>query len=207
MNCLNHKCVAFSNLKFMFEESQNFQKQEPEDIFSQTEKIVPKKMTAGQTETFDFRGKRRVKAKKLVIIIVFLLIGGGLVYAGYFGYGNFQRLMAERKEKPAVESENALKEKASEIKTPVISEDADADGLSDKEENRYGTKTDKVDTDGDGLSDREEIKVYKTNPLKPDTDGDGFLDGQEARYGYDPNNSIKGAKLTDLKKEIEKLNQ
>ena len=42
-----------------------------------------------------------------------------------------------------------------------------------------------ADADGDGLTNREEYK-YGTNPVKSDTDGDGMPDGWEVRYGLDP---------------------
>lgn len=52
-----------------------------------------------------------------------------------------------------------------------IFRDADADGLSDAEENRLGT-----------------------NPGVADTDGDGFVDGDEIRAGFDPLKYSKGDK-------------
>ncbi|HLD20975.1 MAG TPA: hypothetical protein VJB64_02680 [Patescibacteria group bacterium] len=43
-----------------------------------------------------------------------------------------------------------------------------------------------VDTDQDGLTDEEE-EVYGTDPENSDTDGDSYLDGDEVAAGYDPN--------------------
>lgn len=63
--------------------------------------------------------------------------------------------------------------------------DSDHDGLSDTDENAYGTNAFKADTDGDGLSDYEELSKYHTDPTKADTDGDGYNDNQEIKYGYD----------------------
>ena len=57
--------------------------------------------------------------------------------------------------------------------------DVDGDGLSDREEARYGTDVSLADSDGDGLLDGQEIKDLKTNPLEADSDGDGLLDGEE----------------------------
>ncbi|OGY90250.1 MAG: hypothetical protein A2677_02470 [Candidatus Komeilibacteria bacterium RIFCSPHIGHO2_01_FULL_52_14] len=88
--------------------------------------------------------------------------------------------------------------------------DSDGDGLSDVEEQTYGTDPHAVDSDSDGLSDRDELRVHKTNPLNgdtdndalsdsdeiftwhtnpnnSDTDGDTYLDGAEVQNGYDPN--------------------
>jgi len=41
------------------------------------------------------------------------------------------------------------------------------------------------DTDGDGLTDAEE-EFYGTDPNNPDTDGDGFSDFEEIVAGTDP---------------------
>ncbi|MBI4256458.1 hypothetical protein HY626_00175 [Candidatus Uhrbacteria bacterium] len=47
-----------------------------------------------------------------------------------------------------------------------------------------------VDTDQDGLTDSEE-DVYGTDPENADTDGDTYLDGDEVDAGYDPNGTGK----------------
>ncbi|MBI2484840.1 hypothetical protein HYW18_01675 [Candidatus Uhrbacteria bacterium] len=41
------------------------------------------------------------------------------------------------------------------------------------------------DLDSDGLTDAEE-QLFGSNPRLPDTDGDGFLDSNEVFHGYDP---------------------
>lgn len=58
--------------------------------------------------------------------------------------------------------------------------DSDGDGLTDKDEPKYGTDPFDPDTDKDGLTDGQEVLQYKTNPLEPDTDLDGLKDGAEA---------------------------
>jgi len=83
--------------------------------------------------------------------------------------------------------------------------DTDADGLTDVEEKQLKTDINNSDTDNDGLSDRLEVKVYFTNPLDSDTDNDGMTDGEEVRRGLDPDNPVPGAKLFDLKTEINRL--
>ena len=70
--------------------------------------------------------------------------------------------------------------------TPVVEKDSDNDGLTDAEEQNFGTNPAQADTDLDGLIDRDEVRIYSTDPLDPDTDGDGFLDGDEIRNGYNP---------------------
>jgi hypothetical protein len=73
-------------------------------------------------------------------------------------------------------------------KEPTTSKtDTDKDGLTDLEEEEYGTSPRAADTDSDGLFDLEEIRTWETDPLNPDTDGDGYLDGEEVSGGYNPN--------------------
>jgi hypothetical protein len=67
----------------------------------------------------------------------------------------------------------------------IRSDDRDGDGLTDTEENAYGTDPANYDSDGDGLSDGNEILI-RTNPLKRDTDGDGYSDRAEVLAGSDP---------------------
>ncbi|MEQ8677300.1 MAG: protein kinase [Aggregatilineales bacterium] len=54
--------------------------------------------------------------------------------------------------------------------------DTDGDGLSDGDEVALGTLLNVVDSDDDGLSDGIEVELG-TDPTNPDTDGDGVLDG------------------------------
>ena len=91
--------------------------------------------------------------------------------------------------------------------------DSDGDGLTDKEENGYGTNPYKIDTDNDRYTDKEEVdvgsdplrvedydlldedgdmltnedeRIYGTDPKNPDTDFDGFYDGEEVASGFSP---------------------
>lgn len=50
-----------------------------------------------------------------------------------------------------------------------------------------------TDADGDGLTDEQEQR-YGTDPANSDTDGDSYPDGVEIRHGYDPK-SPESAKL------------
>ncbi|MBQ6510881.1 hypothetical protein IJI94_02835, partial [Candidatus Saccharibacteria bacterium] len=72
-------------------------------------------------------------------------------------------------------------------------DDDDFDGLSNREENRYGMNPLSADSDMDSLSDYDELKVHHTDPLAEDTDGDGLADYSEValskadQYNFDPN--------------------
>ena len=70
-------------------------------------------------------------------------------------------------------------------------EDADRDGLTNKEELvDFGTDFRVADTDNDGIDDGEELIAgnngFITNPLLADTDGDGLSDGLEVATASDP---------------------
>jgi hypothetical protein len=65
--------------------------------------------------------------------------------------------------------------------------DTDEDGLSDGEEvNQHGTEPLNQDSDSDGLSDGDEVNVHQSSPINPDTDGDGVPDGIEVEDGRNP---------------------
>lgn len=57
--------------------------------------------------------------------------------------------------------------------------DSDGDGISNVDEDKYGTDKNSIDTDKDGLNDYAEIFDYGTNPSLADTDGDELTDYQE----------------------------
>ena len=65
------------------------------------------------------------------------------------------------------------------------SADTDGDGLSDALEVANGTDIGKADSDGDGLTDKQEVDSGY-NPLDPDMDRDGMPDGWEVSHGLNP---------------------
>lgn len=52
------------------------------------------------------------------------------------------------------------------LDTPVFSSDIDSDGLTDLEENIFGSSITKPDTDGDGFTDGQEV-INGFNPVRP----------------------------------------
>ena len=56
--------------------------------------------------------------------------------------------------------------------------DSDGDGLTDAEEESFGTDPNTPDMDNDGLTDKQEIDLG-TDPTSNDSDGDGLFDGDE----------------------------
>jgi alpha-tubulin suppressor-like RCC1 family protein len=70
----------------------------------------------------------------------------------------------------------------------TVNGDADADGLTNKEEFLYGTSPTDADSDDDGLSDAAEVDTHATDPLDADSDDDGYSDGAEVSLGTDPKN-------------------
>ena len=72
----------------------------------------------------------------------------------------------------------------------IASNDDDEDGLTNGEEQVYGTDKDNPDSDNDGLPDGYEVNVVETNPLLNDTDSDGLDDIVEWNLtNTQPNNS------------------
>jgi YVTN family beta-propeller protein len=64
--------------------------------------------------------------------------------------------------------------------------DDDNDGLTDSQEQAFGTNSLLADTDGDNLNDGLEVNTLGTNPLLLDTDGDGYNDDVEVNIGSNP---------------------
>ncbi len=94
-------------------------------------------------------------------------------------------------------------EEADDSEEPEVP-DADKDGLSDEEEEIFGTDPTNPDTDDDGFTDFEEIMKMGTDPLAVtnpdvDTDGDGLDDYEEVKeYNTDINSEdTDGDTLTD----------
>jgi hypothetical protein len=63
--------------------------------------------------------------------------------------------------------------------------DTDGDGLSNEDEDTYGSDPEVPDTDGDGIEDGEEVDAGM-DPTSTDSDGDLAEDGDEIEYGTDP---------------------
>lgn len=88
-------------------------------------------------------------------------------------------------------SEEGSYENLLDPENPKWSMDSDNDGLTDAEEELFGTDPLKSDTDGDGLLDKFEIEA-SLDPLNKDTDDNGVLDGDE---------DLDGDKLTNLQEQ------
>jgi len=114
--------------------------------------------------------------------------------AGYTGTDNFSFLA----------NDGALDSNEESVTITIIDDgsaggpDSDDDGLSDYDEEQYGTDKDASDTDRDNIDDRTEVFYWAEkwnddvdgdgviNLLDPDADGDGALDGDEINGGFDP---------------------
>jgi|SRR3989339_359363 len=131
---------------------------------------------------------------KILIIFVIVLI---IVALSFWMYNkikqkNIQNTIKDNAITAQQEKDQLEKTMAEMFKknTEAISKiDRDMDGLTDAEEQKYGTNPDSPDTDSDGILDKDEINIYKTNPNKADTDADGYKDGDEVRNDFNPNGS------------------
>jgi hypothetical protein len=68
---------------------------------------------------------------------------------------------------------------------PDGDEDPDSDGLTNRDEQAFGSAPLDADPDGDVLSDYDERRL-STDPADPDTDDDTLLDGVEEAQSLDP---------------------
>jgi hypothetical protein len=85
------------------------------------------------------------------------------------------------------------------LQLPNIYYDPDGDGLSNLQENQYGTNPNSADTDSDGLPDAWEIahnldptSASGDNGSSGDPDGDGYTNSQEYTNHTDPNDYYNG---------------
>lgn len=188
---------------------------EPEDILDEVDKAEPA-VERPTTLTPDSAGPvppavaapEKAVAKEPIVkqhkkafaaILTVLVIGGILALAGWYGYNVFlapqpalpQVTGISDQVSPQTNQSSNINQAPVDANVDISPQssrvvDTDRDGITDQEEELYGTDPTAVDTDQDGLTDRDEIKVFNTDPNNPDTDGDGFLDGEEVRSGYDP---------------------
>ncbi len=62
---------------------------------------------------------------------------------------------------------------------PTTPPDRDEDGLSDADEEEFGTDPDNPDSEGDHVNDGDEVHEWGTDPLDNDSDDDFLTDGDE----------------------------
>ena len=120
------------------------------------------------------------KSPKKILIIVAIISGVLLLTsAAIFAFSYFSN------NKPDVTSiEDMIKEEIIE-EDPMIEEEVVEETPVVEEEPVVVEVDPDLDTDGDGLTDVEE-ESYGTDMNNPDTDGDGYKDGEEVANGYDP---------------------
>ncbi|MCB0328832.1 MAG: hypothetical protein KDD70_04190 [Bdellovibrionales bacterium] len=92
------------------------------------------------------------------------------------------------------------------LKARMVRSDADLDGLSNKEEQEFGTYLNVSDSDGDGFRDGAERKAG-TDPKDPasfpyDSDRDGLGDDYERTVGLNPNNPDTDGDTLDDEMEL-----
>lgn len=77
--------------------------------------------------------------------------------------------------------------------------DSDGDGLTDLQEQFFGTNPNNTDSDGDGVTDGDEVFANHTNPLLSDADpdGDGIVDWVERAQGRNPNSPVLPGAIGD----------
>lgn len=151
-------------------EQEKINKKILDDVFSEDEKIQ--------------------KIPKIAIALVLLFIFGSffaLVYYKEFLSGSTKNILLTNDHEINYTDDNDSFE---------LDNDFDQDGLSDKEEKKYGTNYKIADTDGDGYSDWEEIQ-NGFNPLgdgkmsnTPNIEGSEFIENNDKITALDDNKKV-----------------
>jgi hypothetical protein len=145
---------------------------EPVDIFAEVDKpeaFLPKRAEARRKAEAD---AKKTKTKEKALFAGMLLLAT-MVFFSALAYG-YSVVFGKDYSTAGTEKENFNKFKIDTAADPSASQAAEEKPLAE------GT-----DADADGLTDADESK-YGTDPQNPDTDGDGFRDGEEADSGYNP---------------------
>ncbi len=89
------------------------------------------------------------------------------------------------------DSDTSSSDSADSHPKPQLGPDADGDWVSDADEEKYGTDSNKWDTDEDGATDFEEIFIIGSDPVtfNADSDEDQLQDVTEELIGSDPNSA------------------
>ncbi len=130
---------------------------------------------------------------RLVLLAVGILLIGGLAIGGYLVTRPTEDTDADVEVEIEDADEDGIEDDDDNCPDDANEDqdDLDGDGLGDACDDTDDTIVIEVepepgqDTDSDGLTDVEE-DMYGTDSRNPDTDGDTFLDGNEVFHRYDP---------------------
>ncbi len=132
------------------------------------------------------------------IRIMLILIGVAFLFIIVFGIITGLR----KPETPASQPEITVGEDADETPTNLL-EDGDNDGLTNQQENSFGTDETVADTDGDGISDGDEV-TQGTDPLKsggaPLTENENFASNLTLQF-YDWRKKHQSTDSLSIQKE------
>jgi len=168
-----------------FEEEIGFDPLDPDSDCSQTEEDESSNGIIDGYEIFD--GKLPVFAKYRIGADPFVEDTDGNGLTDYFELTKLGVIQGE----PSQSVQTALMSTSGNDPYLVNSgtgDDPDEDGLSNLDEQTYGTDPLSADTDRDGLSDAEEIQ-QGTDPCDADSDDDGLTDDCELILGTNPGNA------------------
>ncbi|MBU0731595.1 hypothetical protein KKC88_01810 [Patescibacteria group bacterium] len=133
------------------------------DIFSETESKAAPGGAPQQAPTMQqtiltpkeqdelFKREKLSTVQKLILIIIAVLVIAGLVGGGIWLYLTLTKDSGAQPEAVEVIEEGPVNEE-------IVIIDTDKDGLTDLEEEKYGSDPNKKDSDGDGFNDGEEVK-------------------------------------------------
>ena len=168
---------------------------EPEDMFAGVEEPTSEVKPKEQASAMPMEEKKKGSAGKIVGVLLAILILVSIIGAGvwYFFFRQVpvsvpvvvapeQTIIEEPPVLPPETAPPAIPPPTEVVTEPVIEVISEESAVIS------------ADTDGDGLTDAEE-DVFGTSRVLADSDGDTFSDGSEVANGYDP--SVTNGKLMD----------
>ncbi|MCR4278837.1 MAG: hypothetical protein NUV81_02960 [bacterium] len=172
---------------------------EPEDMFAGMDEVPSEESTSSASgETPVKAVENKGSAGKIIGIVIAILIFVGVIGGGVWYFFIRQEPVTA----PVVVApvQTIIEEPPvlpPEIIPPSISPPAEPEPVPEEPADTLVPEALAVvsqDTDSDGLTDAEE-DVFGTSRVLADSDGDTFDDGSEVESGYDP--SVSGARLID----------
>lgn len=154
---------------------------EPEDIFAGVEKPGPR--PGGVPPTMPVAPRR--KGRKIVLVFIIFIIVILLVAGGVLAYLSFMRQAPVNNANIPVNVNQLVNANTNTNTNVNVNTNTNGNANTNLQPVVGPAYTLAKDTDLDGLSDIEE-DLYGTNKDNPDTDGDTYLDGAEFISLYDP---------------------
>lgn len=174
--------------------------EEPEDIFAEVEKAMPKKTATTPPSVAKMPKRSGGGAKKIIIIVLVVVL---VIIIGIAAYMIINTILQNRSAAGLQEQGTVVVPEEENVGQPTTSAETEETTQENNQETgqpiteqpteqpttETGLEELNLDSDNDGLTDNDE-RVLGTNPNQSDSDADGLLDGEEINfYKTNPLNS------------------